>query len=138
MNEQFCVSYSCSPVTQWWGQSRNMQYESNTSITHHLFGYMVACTLLEVVQYQQHAVRVWEQAPVDKNGAKNLEATSGSMNHSLVAKLNRTDTTLDLSQKAEKGMPKQWPLPGYIDPLHDSMHGCAGYKWQHATWDADT
>ena len=26
------------------------------------------------------------------------------MSHSLVAKLNRTDTTLDLSQKAEKGM----------------------------------
>ena len=56
------------------------------------------------MQYQQHAVRAWEQAPDDKDGLKNLEATSGSMNHSLVAKLNRTDTTLDLSQKAEKGM----------------------------------
>ena len=44
------------------------------------------------------------QAPDAHIPEKNIEATNDSMSHSLVAKLNRTDTTLDLSQKAEKGM----------------------------------
>ena len=41
---------------------------------------------------------------------------SGSMNHVSAIRLIRTDTTLDLSQKAEKGMPAMGgvghPLPG--------------------------